>query len=258
MAYALITGASKGIGKEIVYQLCEKKIDVLLVARSEDLLQELKNEVEEKYKVRAAYFAIDLSKTGAANEIFNWCKKNNYCINILVNNAGYGLSGAFEKYSLKEHEDMMQVNMNALVGLTRLFLPELKKQTQSYILNIASAAAYQSIPYLCLYAATKAFVVSFSRGLNYELKDTNVSVSCVCPGGTETDFGHRANIGEKAIKAGKKLNMQPEEVAKITVKSMFKKKKEITVGFVNKLGVFLAWLAPKILTESVAAKIYKD
>jgi uncharacterized protein len=258
MSYALITGASKGIGREIVYQLCEKKIDVLLVARSEDLLKNLKNEVETKYKVRADYFVIDLSKINAAEQVYNWCKQNNYDINILVNNAGYGLSGSFGKYELNEHEDMMHVNMNVLVGLTLLFLPQLKRQSQSYILNIASAAAYQSVPYLSLYAATKAFVLSFSRGLSYELKDSNVSVTCVSPGGTETDFGNRANISERAINAGKKVNMQPNEVAKIAIQNMFKKKKEMTAGFINKLGVFLVWLAPKSLTESVAAKIYKD
>ncbi len=258
MAYALITGASKGIGKEIVYQLCERKIDVLLVARSEILLQQLKTEVETKYNVKAACFATDLSKPGAAKAVFDWCTANDYTVNILVNNAGYGLSGHFEKYGLAEHEDMMHLNMDTLVGLTHLFLPKLKKQPQSYVLNIASAAAYQSIPYLSLYSATKAFVLSFSRGLNYELKDTSVSVTCVCPGGTETDFGNRANIGVKAIKAGEKLNMQPGEVAKIAVEGLFKKKKEVITGFVNKLGVFLAWLAPKSLTESVAAKIYQD
>ncbi len=258
MSYALITGASKGIGKEMVYELCKRKSDVLLIARSEDQLKQLREEVQKKYNVKADYFAIDLSKPKAAKEIFDWCNENKFDINILINNAGYGLSGALEKYSLQDHEDMMHVNMHVLVELIYLFLPQLKKQSQSFILNISSTAAYQAVPYLNIYAATKAFVLNFSRGLHYELKDTNVSVTCVCPGGTDTGFASRAKISVNAIKAGEKVNMQPADVAAIAIKSMFKKKKEVITGVINKVGAAMAWLSPKVLSEAVAAKLYKD
>lgn len=258
MSFALITGASKGIGKCIAEELASRGIHVLLVARSESLLKEVCNNIAGKYNVQAFYFVADLSKPAAPGEVLEWCQKNNYDVNILVNNAGYGLSGLFDKYSEKEHTDMLQVNVVSLVQLTALFMPVLKSQpSKAYILNIASSAAYQAVPYLSLYAASKTFVLSFSRGLHYELEKTNVSVTCVCPGATDTDFPQRANVGEKGKKAAEKLNMTPEAVAKIAVGQMFARKKEVITGFVNKLGAALAWLAPKSIAEKAAASIYE-
>ncbi len=257
MSYALITGASKGIGKAIADNLASKKINLLLIARSENLLKKIAEELSQKYAVKVKYLAIDLADTNAAQIIFDWVVMNDIPVNMLINNAGYGLSGSFEKYSAGEHAEMMQVNMTALITLTSVFLPLLKQQQKSYVLNIASSAAYQAIPFLSTYAASKSFVVSFSRALQYELRKTNVSVTCISPGGTDTGFAERAKIGKNAIKAGEKVNMRPEEVAAIAVNSMFNNKTEIVTGFINKLGVFLVWLAPKKLSEKVAANLYK-
>ncbi len=257
MSFALITGASKGIGKNIAFELAKRKTDVLLVARSEMLLKELCSTLRAQFGVKAYYFVADLSLTNAPENILHWCTANNYPVNILVNNAGYGLSGSFEKYSAKEHADMMRVNMLALVEMTSLFLSLLKEQPQAYILNIASSAAYQAVPYLSVYAATKSFVVSFSRALHYELKKTTVSVTCISPGATDTDFPNRANVGAKGKKAAEKLNMKPEEVAAIAVEKMFARKTEVITGFINKLGAALAWLAPKSIAEKTAASIYE-
>ena len=257
MEFALITGASKGIGKAIAEELASKKINVLLVARSENLLADVADEIEKKYGVTAKYLAIDLVEKNASQKIFDWCVGNDYNVNILINNAGYGLSGDWYNYNLQEHQAMMQVNMNMVVDTSYLFVEMLKKHSNAYIVNIASAAAYQSIPGLNIYAATKSFVLSFSRGLNYELRNTSVSVSVACPGATDTNFANRANAtSEKAQKLAKQFNMQPSEVAKIIVAGMFAKKIEIVVGFVNKLGVFLAWILPKRLLEKSAASIY--
>jgi len=257
MSYALITGGSKGIGKAIAYYLAEKKINLLLVARSESLLKEVSIALRNNFRIDVKYLCVDLAGENAAEIIFEWVRTQNVTVNILINNAGYGLSGGFEKYSASSHAEMMHVNMVSLVKLTSLFLPMLKQQLRSYILNIASNAAYQAVPYLGTYAASKSFVVSFSRALQYELRKTNVSVTCVSPGGANTDFGTRANIGRRAIKAGEKFNMEPDEVAAIAVKAMFKKRKEVVVGFVNKIGAFLVWLTPKGLSERVAAKLYE-
>lgn len=258
MSFALITGASKGIGKNIAIELAKRKTDLLLVARSQSLLAALCANLQSEYGIKAYYFAADLSQATAPQQILTWCNSNNYSVHILVNNAGYGLSGQFDKYSEKDHVDMLQVNIISLVQLTSLFLPLLKAQpAKSYVLNIASSAAYQAVPYLSVYSASKSFVLSFSRALHYELKKTNVSVTCVCPGGTDTDFANRANIGEKGRKAGEKLNMTPEAVAAIAVDKMFARKTEVITGFVNKLGAALAWLAPKALAEKTAASIYE-
>lgn len=257
MAYALITGASKGIGKAIAHQLAARKIDLLLVARSAELLQQAAQELSKKYGVKTAYLAIDLSAADAAEKVYNWCLQNNYSINILVNNAGYGLSGAFDKYTSAENLNMMQLNMLVPVALTQLFLPQLLMQPQAYILNTASSAAYQSVPGLSLYAASKAFLLSFSRGLHQELRDKNVSVTCVSPGATDTDFVVRAQLGAKGLKAASQVNMTPEAVAGIAVKAMFRKKPEVITGTINKLGALASWLLPKSFVERTAMKIYQ-
>jgi uncharacterized protein len=257
MSFALITGASKGIGKAIALQLAARKKDLLLVARSETQLQELCAEAGKNYGVTAHYLALDLSQNGAAKNVFDWCTQNNYDVDVLVNNAGYGLSGAFDKYSLEEHLNMMQLNMNVIIELTYYFLPVLKKQSKAYILNIASSAAYQAVPFLSLYAASKSFVLQFSRGLHLELEKSNISVTCVSPGATDTAFVDRANVGTKALDLAKKVNMHPDAVAKIAVDSMYKGKTEVITGFLNKLGAALVWLLPKRTIEKASAKIYQ-
>ena len=254
MKYALITGASKGIGKAIVEELAARKINLLLVARSEDLLQTLAMDLQTRFGIKADCLAIDLAQEHAAEQVFQWTKDKGYTVNILINNAGYGLSGQFEKYSPDDYTQMMQVNMTVPVLLTNLFIPELKRNTPSYILNIASSA----VPGLTVYAASKAFVLSFSRGLAFELRKSGVSVTAVSPGGTDTDFANRAQVGAKAVRAGEKLNMTAEAVAKLAVDAMLAKKTEIITGFVNKLGAFLVWLLPKKLTETTASGIYNN
>lgn len=256
-SYALITGASKGIGFAIAEELAKKGNNVLLIARSENLLKKAAMQIQDLYKVQADYLAIDLTEEKAAQKIVDWCNEKKYSINILVNNAGYGLSGSFENYSLGEHTNMMQLNMNVPVELTYLLLPQLKQQQQAYIMNVASGAAYQAVPGLNIYAASKAFILSFSRGLKYELKNTSISVTAVSPGATETDFPNRAKVtSAKAQKMAVKFNMQPKEVASIAVNGMLAKKAEVVTGFVNKLAVFFAWLLPKTVLEKSAASIY--
>jgi len=257
MNYALITGASKGIGKAIAEELAARQFNVLLVARSENALKEIADRLIDKYQVKADYYALDLSENGAPEKIYQWCKDRNYIIEILVNNAGYGLSGSFEKYSPEENINMMELNMLVPVRLTQLFLPSLRNLPRAYILNIASTAAYQAVPGLSLYAATKAFLLRFSRGLRQELYKTKVSVTCISPGSTDTDFSKRAQIGIKGLKAAQKVNMTPEAVAAIAVKSMLAGKAEVITGAINKLGAFLVWLFPKVLIERTAMKIYQ-
>ncbi len=258
MKYALITGASKGIGKAMAEILASKKKNLLLVARSADLLESLAKTLKNQYQIDTDWISVDFTQPGAANKIHQYCIDKNYSMDILINNAGYGLSGPFENYSAKEHTDMMQVNMNVLVELCSIFLPDLKSAPKAHILNIASSAAYQAVPGLSLYAASKAFVLSFGRGLQYELRHTNVRVTTICPGGTETDFANRANLNEKARKAGEKLNMSAESVAKIAIDTMLAGKTEKITGFVNQIGAAFVWLLPKFLVEKMAAGIYSQ
>jgi uncharacterized protein len=256
MPFALITGASKGIGKAIADALAERGYDLLLVARSADLLQKVSSEIQEKSHRNCQWLALDLATSSSAEAVYAWCSKNQYPVSVLVNNAGYGLSGNFEKYSPLEYEEMLQVNMLTLTKLTRLFLPDLLKQPSGYILNIGSSAAYQAVPLLSAYAASKAYVLSFSRGLYQELKKTTVSVTCVCPGPTDTSFISRANVGAKGQKAAEKFNMTPQSVAHIAVNSLFKRRPEVITGAMNKLTAFFVWLLPKNIVEGIAKKLY--
>lgn len=255
--YALITGASKGIGKCIAEALAAKGFNLLLLARSEDLLKEVTRNLNSKYKIEARYLVIDLGAANAPAKIVDWCTTNKYIVQVLVNNAGYGLSGSFEKYNTEDHTDMMHVNMNVPVALCRLFLPQLKQHSKAFILNIASSAAYQAVPGLTVYAASKSFILSFSRGLRKELKNTTVSVTCVCPGSTDTNFVNHAQIGDKARKLADKVNMTPERVAAIAVNAMMRGKAEVIPGFINKAGAVLTWLLPKSVLENGAMKIYQ-
>lgn len=258
MPYALITGASRGIGKAIAVELARRQIDLLLVARSGDALARIGQELSAQHNVQVRSLAIDLADPAAPQQLVDYCQTNAIDVSILVNNAGYGLSGSFEQYSIAENLAMMQVNMTALVQLTQLFLPQLRRQKQAYVLNIASSTAYQALPGMSLYAATKVFVLNFSRGLHHELAGTSVSVTSVSPGATDTGFNDRAQINDKAREAAKKVVMTPEAVAKQAVEAMYAKKAEVITGAINKLGAFAAWLLPKSLVEKTAYKIYKE
>lgn len=254
--YALVTGAGKGIGRSMAILLAQKGYNLLLVSRSESDLLALSTQIKAGYKIKAGYLPADLSKTGAALQVFDWVKNLNVPVSVVINNAGHGMWGNFDELDLTAQTGMMQVNMNALTELSYHFIPLLKLQQQAFILNVSSTAAYQAVPTLAVYAATKAFVLSFSRALRYELKNSNVSVSCLCPGPTDTGFAHSAGMDALAELAAK-FNMTADEVAVIGIKGMFNKKAEIVPGFLNKLSAAAAVHSPKSLIERVTAGLYK-
>ncbi|RVU25644.1 SDR family oxidoreductase [Sandaracinomonas limnophila] len=257
MAYAVITGASKGIGKEIAFILASKGYDLLIAARNSYELQIVKEDIERKYHRIVEYLPIDLGLEDSSEKLFQWVLEKEVDVRILVNNAGYGLVGPFEDYDLLEHKKMLQVNVNAVVELCYKFFPVLSGKGEAYVLNIASSTAYQAIPLMSLYAASKVFVLNFSRGLHHEWKNKGISVTSVSPGATDTNFNDRANLQEKARKAAKKVTMTPEKVAQLAIDGMFAQKPEVITGFINKLGAALAWVAPKKISEKVAMGIYE-
>lgn len=257
MGYALITGASKGIGKALAYELATKGYSLLLTARSAVLLDDIAADVQLKYPVKVITKAIDLSEPDAPEAIAHWVNQTGVALEVLVNNAGYGLWGRFKGLPLAGQFNMLQLNITAPVKLTHLLLPNLLAQKQSYVLNVASTTAYQAIPAMALYAASKAFVVSYSRALTTELKHTPVSVSCLSPGATDTGFMDRAEINDAGIRRqAAQVDMSPEAVAKIAVKGMLNKQVEIIPGVANKFTALAAKFLPKALIEAVAANIY--
>jgi len=257
MSYALITGASKGIGKAIAFELAKHKYDILLTARSVDLLQQAAEEIKKLYPVTVHFLPLDLSELTAPQKIFDWCVENNFPVSVLVNNAGFGLTGSFDQISLRETNDLLQLNVIVPTQLCRLFIPLLKQQTQSYILNICSSTAYQAVPLLAVYSASKAYILRFTRALKLELMATNISVTCLSPGPTDTDWAKNANMSDKVLKMADKFNMAPQKVAAIGIKAMFNKRTEVIAGFTNKLGAFMAWLLPNSFVEKTTGKLYK-
>jgi len=257
MTYALITGASKGIGKAMAFELAARKYNLLLVSRSANLLHDVGEEIRKRYSVSIDTFPIDLSEADSAARVREWCVTKKYDVSILINNAGYGLWGNFENISLDDQMNMMTLNMQSLVRLSYEMLPLMRKQSSAYLLNVASTAAYQAVATLSIYAATKSFVLLFTRGLRRELLNSAISVSCLSPGATSTEFMNRAGMGDQLKEKAKKFEMKPEVVAKIAIRGMFARKAEIIPGVTNYIAAQLASFVPKGLTETIAANIYK-
>jgi short-subunit dehydrogenase len=258
MPTALITGASRGIGRALALGLAQRGYDLLLVARSAPQLEELAQEVTSRYQRRAQVLALDLTKADAAAELATWVAHHTPDgLAVLINNAGYGLWGRFEQLNLEEQLNMLQLNLNLPVQLTYALLPLLRRATKGYILNVASTAAYQAVPSLTVYAASKAFLLSFSRGLRYELKGSGISVTCLSPGATTTDFGNRAGMGSELQAVANKVSMTPVQVAEAGLKALFAGKAEFIPGMLNKVSAGLTSVVPKPIVEKIAAGIYE-
>lgn len=255
MKQAIVTGASKGLGKALAHRLAAKGYDLLLVARSENVLAELADQLSENYNVQAYSLALDLSDARSSKAVYDWCMNEQFNPSVLINNAGYACWGFFDAMSIDQQQQMLQVNTGSLVSLTHSLLPILRKQPAAYILNIASTAAYQAVPTMALYAASKAFVKSFSRGLRYELRKTNVSVTCLSPGPMATNFIQQAGM-EAMQETAKKFEMSADEVAETGLKALFNKKSESIPGLVNYLTVKFSNILPDSLLEKIAANLY--
>ena len=186
-----------------------------------------------------------------------WALQQTTQLAVLVNNAGYGLWGRFEQLGLAEQQNMLQLNMVLPVALTHALLPALHQSPKGYVLNVASTAAYQAVPSLALYAASKAFLLSFSRGLRYELKASNISVTCLCPGATTTSFADRAGMGPELQATANKVSMTPEAVAEAAVAGLLSGEAEVVPGILNRLSADLTRVVPKGIVEKIAAGIYE-
>ncbi|MDN5204629.1 SDR family oxidoreductase [Fulvivirgaceae bacterium BMA10] len=241
---ALITGASSGIGKELAFIHAEKGGDLIIVARRAEKLAALKNEIETKHSVDVMTIAKDLSVPGAAKEIYDEVKTAGVQVDYLINNAGFGLRGKFHELPWERQYQMMQLNMIALSEMTYLFLPEMVKRNSGKILNTSSTASYMPGPLQAVYYATKAYATFFGNALAEELHDTNISVTTLMPGATETEFAqtadmHKTEMFQKAVSA--------RSVAEDGYKAMLKSKLDVVSGltFAQKIMVSMIPLTPK-------------
>lgn len=243
----LLTGASKGIGRELAYVFARKGFDIVLVARSTDLLQEVKNEIEQKYNVTGTVITADLINEIAAEELFGQLEQQNIQIDILVNNAGFGRRCKFLDANITDQTNMIDLNINTLVKLCHVFGNEMVKRGKGRILNVASAAALSAGPYMSVYYATKAFVLSFSQGLHEEVKKHGVTVTAFCPGPTKSDFESTAQVDFKMVKTAK-----ASRVAKAGYRATMKGKAVKYHSFATQFANFGSRFFSRRITRKVA------
>ena len=255
-SYAMVTGASSGIGRAIAEELAKKGIGLILVALPQTGLELVARQLSKKYGVEVLTFGVDLTLPDAPFKLFSACQAKNLNIEILVNNAGFGNLELFENSDLKELNQMMILNNQAVVGLTHLFIPILKKNKPSYILNLGSLASFFKIPYKAVYSATKSFVFSFSAALRQELKPVNISVSCLCPGSTLTSERVQDIIQRTSGKSPLFIQ-SPQIVAQWAIKKLFEGQFKIVPGFHNRILLAVYSMLPEIFTEKILLKLFK-
>lgn len=257
MKSALVTGASSGIGLNIAISLARKGYFLILTGRNRQALQELSEKLNHEFSAGSEVIVADLCKEEDMQLVFTTLYRYRDNLEVLVNNAGFGIWGRFAEASLDDQVKMIQLNNAALVQLTHFVLETFLSKKNGYILNIGSTASFQAVPGMAVYSASKAFVNHFSRALAMELHGTGVSVTCVHPGATDTAFVERAGMsGSHLEKQAEKFNMKPGEVAEQALTAMFERKVIHTTGFINQLNHFISILLPNKVLESFAAKLY--
>ncbi|MBL4655187.1 MAG: SDR family oxidoreductase [Bacteroidia bacterium] len=250
---ALITGASNGIGLELAKLLAQDNIDLVLTARSEDKLARIQQELSEKYNIEVHIIKCDLSEIDSAKTLYEKVKSLELNIDILINNAGFGDFGRFTDTDWDKEQQMMQLNMTSLTQLTKLISKDMVKSNHGKIMNVASTAAFQAGPLMAVYYATKAYVLYFSEAIAHELKRNNITVTCLCPGPTESGFQAATGNEKSKLVKGKKLPTS-KEVAKYGYKAMKKGKVVAIHGTLNYVMVNASRFLPRNIVTDIVYK----
>jgi len=250
MKSTLITGASGGIGEAFARKLAAEKHNLVLVARSEEKLHQLCDELMLKHKITAHYVALDLTAFESDKKLFEETEKHGFEVDFLINNAGFGSMGDFAELELERELEMISLNIMSLVALTHRYLEKMRARKSGTIINVSSTASFQAIPYMATYAATKAFVTSFSEAIAEENRPFGITVTAVCPGPTDTNFFAEAN----AIPFSAKGMQTPEAVVETALKAA-KSGKALTVsGISNYIGSVLGTIAPdSLVTRAIGS-----
>ncbi len=256
MAAALITGASTGIGREFAYLCAQAGYDVVLVSRSESKLQSLAADIRQKTGRIAYVFARDLSDPAAPKVLYDDIVCSKIPVDVLINNAGFGMLGKFWELDAAEQMQIIQLNIHALTCLSRLFLPLMIANKRGKILNVASTAAFQPCPLFSVYSATKAYVLSFSEALHNEARDHGVAVTCLCPGPTRTDFDKRA--GAAAMAKLFEGAMDARTVAQLGWNALNAAKPLVIAGRKNAVMAFFTRFAPIQMAASLSRKFLES
>ena len=254
---ALITGASGGIGFELAKLFARDHYNLVLVARSGDKLAQVGNELQRQFGISVKPVALDLSEAAAPQFLFDQLQREGITVDVLVNNAGYGKLGEFADVPLHESLGQIHLNITALTALTRLFLPAMIERRSGKVLNVASTAGFQPGPLMAVYYASKAYVISFSEALANELEKTGVTVTCLCPGATETEFARRA--GNDGSRLFQKLKpMSAAAVATDGYRGLMKGKTLVISGFRNWLVAESVRFAPRKMVTAISRWVSEE
>jgi len=251
MPYTLVTGASSGIGEEFAKQLAKEGHDLILVARTQDKLNQLANTLKKSHNVQIEIISQDLSKNNSAEELFEKCKR--FDINFIINNAGAGHIGEFEDQDLNEMEKMMLLNMITPAKFIYLMIPMLQKN-KGRCLNVASQIAFEPGPYMSGYTATKAFMLSFTESLREEFEDKGIKFYALCPGPTYTNFFKRAGTSPEAIRFKFR---QPNEVVEAALNGVENDKGITIPGAENSIMTFMNRFLPRSLLAKLSSNFVK-
>jgi uncharacterized protein len=250
---ALITGASSGIGAEFVRLFAADGYDLVLVARDAERLEALAAEVAQTSHVSCRVVRKDLSSPAAPKEVYTELEQTGVRVDVLVNNAGFGFHGAFSDTDLDRDVQMIQVNLVALTSLTKLFVRGMVARGYGKVLNVGSTASVASTPLMNVYAATKAYVLSFSEALAEELQGSGVTVTVLCPGSTNTRFAERAQMTDTRIFRGRVMNAR--EVARVGYTALLRGQRVAVVGAANKGMVFSMRFTPRSVVTKIAKRM---
>lgn len=247
---ALVTGGSGGIGLELAKLFARDGYNLVLVARDEQKLNQVAAAFGKRANISVRVLPKDLASPSAPQEIFDQLQSEGIQVDALVNNAGYSLFGSFAERGFQEQMDLLQVNVMALTALTRLFLPGMVERDYGKILNLGSTASFLPGPYMAVYYASKAYVLSFSEALNYELRDTGVTVTCLCPGPTRSGFQARAGMHESRLMQG--VFGDPRDVARAGYKALMNGQPLVVPGALNWLTSVGPRFSPRRLLTTVS------
>lgn len=252
----LITGASSGIGKALARQFAAEGFNIVAVANNAEKLELAAAELRAAHAVEIVEIAKDLTQQNTPQEIYTEVLRRGITIDVLVNDAGVGQAGTFVTSPIDKDIEIIRLNVESLTRLTKLFLADMLLRDSGRILNVGSVAGFQPGPLLAVYHATKAYVNSFSEALAEELKDTNVSVTLLCPGPTNTDFFERADLDDSRIFESGML-MEPEEVAEVAYDALMDGERVVIPGMSNRVMTFTRRLMPLAMQAKLNKKFYE-
>ena len=255
-AFAIVTGAGQGIGYAFAAALARRGHNVIMVSLPGEGLEEKAFSMTNQYGVEVLYKETDLTVTGHCHNFHQWVTENGYMVDILINNAGIGSAGPFEDFSPAFYEKQVTLNVIVPVLLTRLFLPGMRKMNQAFILNMASMGAFFNMPNKEVYSASKSFILSFSRSLQATLDGSSVRVSVISPGPVDSN-ARLLEIHKNMKGIARKAVMKPEEVAEAGLEAMFRGKKELVPGGINRMLLFLNWLLPASIRQGIIRREMK-